>query len=93
MLNRDGGLIWERPGAYLIYKVEKLKYKKLKAIAAEDQKINKPRVGNKKFQLLVKGREGEGRVRFKRESILSLPSPEKGGLIRERGRIWEGGGA
>ena len=71
--------------------MEKLKYKKLKAIAAEDQKINKPRVGNKKFQLLVKGREGEGRVRFKRESILSLPSPEKGGLIRERGCIWEGG--
>ena len=69
MLNRDGEIIWERPGAYLIYKVEKLKYKKLKAIAAEDQKINKPRVGNKKFQLLVKGREGEGRVRFKRESI------------------------
>ena len=45
VLNKDGGLIWERPGAYLIYKVEKLKYKKLKAIAAEDQKINKPRVG------------------------------------------------
>ena len=40
----------------------------------------------------MKGREGEGRVRFKREGILSLPSPEKGGLIRERGRIWEGGG-
>ena len=31
-------------------------------------------------------------MRFKREGILSLPSPEKGGLIRERGRIWEGGG-
>ena len=29
----------------LVYKVEKIKYKKLKAIAGEDQKINKPRVG------------------------------------------------
>jgi len=29
----------------LDYKVEKLKYKKLKVIAGEDQKINKPRVG------------------------------------------------
>ena len=45
VLNRDGGLIWERPEAYLICKVEKLKYKKLKAIAGEDQKTYKPRVG------------------------------------------------
>ena len=58
VLNRDGGLTWERGGLFnlektmvlvlhkeLDYKVEKLKYKKLKVIAAENQKINKPRVG------------------------------------------------
>ena len=30
-------------------------------------------------------------MRFKREGILSLPSPEKGGLIREGGVYGRGG--